>query len=39
MSFKRIGNDNYVKDDITFQDTVNEDKEKVLFNIGSQINP
>ena len=30
MSFKRIGQDNYVKDDITFQDTVNEDKEKVL---------
>ena len=30
MSFKRIGQDNYVKDDTTYQDTINEDKDKVL---------
>ena len=30
MSFKRIGQDNYVKDETTYQDTINEDKDKVL---------
>lgn len=30
MSFKRIGQDNYVKDETTYQDTINEDKDKVI---------
>ena len=30
MSFKRIGQDNYVKEETTYQDTINEDKDRVL---------
>lgn len=30
MSIKRIGQDNYVKDETTYQDTINEDKDKVI---------